>query len=63
MVLMSVTVASCLRVLLNMPTIVLKIMTEKNGCRLMLELVLSTVIKLMSLSVDHSAIGESFTFH
>jgi len=63
MVLMSVTVAACLRVLLNMPTIILRVMTEKNGCRLMPELVLITVIKLMSLSVDHSAIGESVTFH
>jgi hypothetical protein len=56
-------VAACLRVLLNMPTIILRVMTEKNGCRLMPELVLITVIKLMSLSVDHSAIGESVTFH
>jgi len=63
MVLMSFTVAACLRVLLNMLTIVLRIMREKNGCRPMPELVLVTVIKLMSLSVDHSAIGESVTFH
>lgn len=63
MVLMSVTVATSLRVFLNMPTIVLRIMRERNGCRLIPELVLTTVIKLRSLSVDLSVIGESVTFH
>jgi hypothetical protein len=60
---MNVTVEASLRMFLNIPTIVLSIMTERNGCRQMLGPVLSIVTEPKSLSVDPSVTSKFVTFH
>jgi hypothetical protein len=63
MALMNVTVKMALKMYLNIPTVVLSAMTERNGCRQMPEHALSIVVKPMSSSADPSATGKSVIFH
>jgi hypothetical protein len=60
---MNVTVTMALKAYLNIPTIGLSNMTERNGYRQMLEHALSIVIKPRSSSADPSVTGKSVTFH
>jgi hypothetical protein len=48
---------------LNIPIIVLSIMTERSGCRQTLEPVIGIVTKPRSSSVDHSVTSKSVTFY
>lgn len=63
MVLMNMTVGASLKIFINIPTIVLRIMTERNGCKQILEPVLGIVMKRRSSSVDPSVTSEFVTYY